>query len=175
MSRRGAVEPVLPDVLGPALAVVFCGSAVGRKSAAAGAYYAGPGNRFWATLHEIGLTPRRLDPHEYHRVLEYGIGLTDLAKTRSGGDRELRGSDDDVAGLTAKIEAWAPRALAFNGKRAGQRVLGRPAEYGPQRERVGGSRTFILPSTSGTARRYWNIAEWRALASWVSGQRQAPG
>ena len=175
MSRRGAADPVLPDVLGPELAVVFCGSAVGRKSAAAGAYYAGPGNRFWATLHEIGLTPRRLDPHEYPGVIGYGIGLTDLAKHRSGGDRELRESDDDVAGLTAKIAAWAPRALAFNGKRAAERVLGRPAEYGPQRERLGGSRAFVLPSTSGAARRYWNIAEWRALASWVNGLRHAPG
>ena len=173
MRRTAAAAPVLPDVLGPGLAVVICGSAVGAKSAAAAAYYAGPGNRFWTTLHEIGLTPRRLDPHEYPGLIEFGIGLTDLAKYRSGGDRALRRGDDDMAGLRDKIEAWAPRALAFNGKRAAERVLGRAAEYGPQRERVGGSRTFVLPSTSGAARRYWNIAEWRTLAAAVKRRPRA--
>jgi len=171
----GGAEPVLPDVLGPDLAIVFCGSAVGRKSAAAAAYYAGPGNRFWATLYEVGLTPRQLDPGEYHRVIGYGIGLTDLAKYRSGGDRELRASDDDGATLREKVRAWAPFALAFNGKRAGRRVLGPTVGYGPQRERVGGSRTLVLPSTSGAARRYWNIAEWRALAALVADRRRKAG
>ena len=168
MIRRAAAPPVLPDVLAPELAVVFCGSAVGRKSAAAQTYYAGPGNRFWTTLHEIGLTPRRLDPREYRGAIEYGIGLTDLAKFRSGGDWELVEGDDDVTGLRQKIEAWAPRALAFNGKRAARRFLGRAVDYGPQPERVGASRTFVLPSTSGAARRYWNLAPWRALAALAS-------
>ena len=48
---------VLPDVLVPGLAVVFCGSAVGAASARRRAYYAGPGNAFWRTLSEVGLTP----------------------------------------------------------------------------------------------------------------------
>jgi TDG/mug DNA glycosylase family protein len=38
---------VLPDVLKPGLKVVFCGTAVGNKSARASAYYAGRGNQFW--------------------------------------------------------------------------------------------------------------------------------
>ena len=53
---------VLPDVLAPGLRAVFCGTAAGTKSAIAGAYYAGPGNKFWPTLHAIGLTPRRFAP-----------------------------------------------------------------------------------------------------------------
>ena len=175
MSRRPAADPVLPDVLAPDLVVVFCGSAVGRRSDAAAAYYAGPGNRFWTTLHEVGLTPRTLEPDEYHRVVEHGIGLTDLAKYRSGGDRELRAADDDVAALHAKIRAWAPYALAFNGKRAGRRVLGQAVEYGLQTERVGGSRTFVLPSTSGAARRYWSVAEWRRLAAHLGRRRRDAG
>ncbi len=40
----------------------FCGTAVGNVSAQRGAYYAGPGNMFWPTLHGAGLTPRRLQP-----------------------------------------------------------------------------------------------------------------
>jgi TDG/mug DNA glycosylase family protein len=83
--------PVLPDILGPDLAVVFCGSAVGLRSAEVGAYYAGPGNKFWPTLAAIELTPRRLAPDEYATVLDYGIGLTDLTKTEFGADAALSG------------------------------------------------------------------------------------
>jgi TDG/mug DNA glycosylase family protein len=40
------MDDVLPDVLVPGLAVVFCGNAAGKVSAQRGAYYAGPGNYF---------------------------------------------------------------------------------------------------------------------------------
>ena len=80
---------MLPDVLGIGLKVVFCGTAAGDRSARLGQYYAGARNKFWATLYDIGLTPRRLEPDEYELVLAYGMGLTDLAKQRSGSDRDL--------------------------------------------------------------------------------------
>jgi G:T/U-mismatch repair DNA glycosylase len=55
--------PVLPDSLGPNLRVVFCGTAVGKTSASVGHYYAGPGNEFWGTLHEVGLITEPLGAH----------------------------------------------------------------------------------------------------------------
>jgi len=156
---------VLPDVLAPNLRVVFCGSAAGRASAVIGAYYAGPGNRFWPTLYEIGLTDRDLAPQEFHAVLDYGIGLTDLAKHESGADHELPNAADDVAGLIARIERHRPRFLAFNGKRAARAIMGRAVDYGPQSWTIGDALVVVLPSTSGAARRYWKIAPWRALAA----------
>ena len=57
--------PILPDLLPHNLKVVFCGTAAGTQSAQAGAYYAGRGNKFWRILHETGLTPRQLAPHEF--------------------------------------------------------------------------------------------------------------
>jgi TDG/mug DNA glycosylase family protein len=77
---------VLPDILVPFLRVVFCRTAAGPASARAKVYYAGPGNRFWATLEETGLTPERLEPAEFRRLLGFGIGLTDICKVlhRSG-------------------------------------------------------------------------------------------
>ena len=65
---------VLPDLLVPGLRIVFCGSAAGAVSAAKGAYYAGPGNRFWRILHETGLTPMRLAPHELPDCRAWGLG-----------------------------------------------------------------------------------------------------
>ena len=69
-----ATAPILPDVLGPGLRIVFCGYAPGTASARAGAYYAGPGNRFWTTLHQVDLTPVLLRPAEFARLPEFGIG-----------------------------------------------------------------------------------------------------
>jgi len=90
---------VLPDLLLPGLRVVFCGTAAGTVSALRGAYYAGPGNRFWATLAATGLTPRRLAPEEFPQLLRFAIGLTDLAKSVSGADVDLPHHAFDPTGL----------------------------------------------------------------------------
>ncbi|HEY8465444.1 MAG TPA: mismatch-specific DNA-glycosylase [Solirubrobacterales bacterium] len=155
---------LLDDVLAPGLRVVFCGTALGAVSARVGAYYAGPGNRFWLTLHEVGLTPRVLEPREFRTVLRFGIGLTDVCKTRSGSDAEIGTDGFDVPRLRRAIEDAAPAWLAFTSKRAGRAVLGRSVEYGVQPERIGPTRCFVLPSPSGRARRWWDIEPWRELA-----------
>ena len=85
-----ARKHVLPERLRPGLDLVFCGTAAGRQSALTGTYYAHPQNRFWRTLHEVGLTPRLFHPHEYELLWEHGIGLTDIAKFASGMDRHFR-------------------------------------------------------------------------------------
>lgn len=81
---------VLSDMFTPGLAVVFCGTAPGTRSARLGQYYAGPGNRFWRTLQEIGLTgDRPLEPAMFAALLDYGIGLTDIAKSGVGNDKHI--------------------------------------------------------------------------------------
>ena len=158
---------VLPDVLTPGLRVVFCGSAAGRRSAEVGAYYAGPGNKFWPILHQIGLTPRPFQPQQYREVLACGIGLTDLAKGRSGADHQLADAAYDPPRLKRAIERLQPGALAFNGKRAGQLFCGGRVDYGPQPVGCGATAVFVLPSTSGAARRFWVEGPWWALADWL--------
>ena len=158
----------LPDVLEPKLKVVFCGTAVGPVANRLQAYYAGPGNRFWWILHEVGLTPWQLEPQEYGRVREFGIGLTDLAKRTAATDPNLVPDDFDVGALSAKIRQYAPRALAFNGKRAAQEFLDHSAEYGRQQETSGTTALFVLPSTSARARRYWDESYWFELADFVA-------
>jgi TDG/mug DNA glycosylase family protein len=164
---RESEIPILPDVLGPGLAVVFCGTAAGTASTRAGAYYAGPGNAFWPTLYAVGLTPRILAPAEFGSLPELGIGLTDLCKRRHGSDLEVGRSGLDAAGLAARIAAAAPVHLAFNGKNAARGALERPLAYGRAAERFGGAATWVLPSTSGAARRFWDIGPWRELAAAV--------
>ena len=157
-------EPhILPDVLQPGLALVFCGTAAGKRSAAERAYYAHPGNLFWRALHEAGFTPRLFAPAEFPLLPQLGIGLTDLAKRHSGNDDELPPGAFDVPALRAKIERYAPRLLAFTSKNAARAALGRGVDYGLEEECIGGTRMFVLPSPSGQARGHWDIGPWRAL------------
>ena len=159
----------LPDLLRPGLQVVFCGTAAGTASARARAYYAGPGNAFWRTLYATGLTPRQLAPSEYERLLGYAIGLTDLCKVRYGSDAEVGTAEFDVDGLRERIAAVEPAFVAFNGKNAAQGALERQVGLGPQPERIGGATVWVLPSTSATARRYWDIDPWQELARICTG------
>jgi TDG/mug DNA glycosylase family protein len=167
--------PVLPDVLEPGLAVVFCGSAASAISAARGAYYANPQNRFWHTLFEVGLTPYLLAPDQFRILPRYRLGLTDLAKEESGMDSQLSKSADDPAALRARILRAAPRILAFTAKRPAQVFLNRKApDYGWQAETLGPTRIFVLTSPSPAAVRWWDIGPWRALARAVGDADDAP-
>ena len=156
---------MLPDVLPPGLRVVFCGTAAGAASARAGAYYAGPGNAFWPTLYEIGLTSELLAPDEFDRLPEFGIGLTDICKVLHGSDAEVGTVEFDVDGLRERIAAAEPGVLAFNGKNAAAGALERAVRFGPQEEQIGGAAVWVLPSTSGAARRYWKPGPWQDLAA----------
>lgn len=162
---------ILPDVLAPGLAVVFCGTAPGTRSAREGAYYAHPGNYFWRTLFDVGLTPRRLSPHEFSKVLQFGIGLTDVAKHHFGSDADLPHGAFDAEALQRKLTRHQPRIVAFTSKNAARAGLAcgpRKLACGEQDVRIGHSRVFVLPSPSGQARGFWDIAPWHELAKAAS-------
>jgi TDG/mug DNA glycosylase family protein len=147
----------LPDYLAPRLRVVFCGTAAGTTSASRGHYYAGPGNLFWTYLYQARITTEPLFPSTDHRVLEFGVGLTDLAKkVAASSDRDLR-PHYDVAGFVTKIERYEPSWVAFHGKEAAKivsRVFGHggTVALGRQQWSVANARVFVLPSASGANR-----------------------
>jgi TDG/mug DNA glycosylase family protein len=167
MSAPDPAPTILPDVLHPGLALVICGSAAGRVSALRGAYYAGPGNRFWTMLAETGLTPRRLLPAEFGLLSGFGIGLTDLAKHVSGADADLPSDAYDPAGLAIRIRRVRPGILAFNGKQPAAAFLCRPTgsvPFGWQAPLDDFPPVFVLPSSSAAARRSWDARPWHELA-----------
>src|SRR5215216_3550038 len=152
----------LEDAVGPGLDVIFCGTAAGNVSARVGAPYAGPGNRFWPTLYSTGLTPRLLHPLEFRLAPAFGIGITNIAPHAVGMDHTLRREDFDPHFIAQIIKSHAPRAFAFNGKRAAQEFYRRlDLPYGHQPERIGATAIFVLPSTSGVAVRYWDESYWQ--------------
>lgn len=161
---------LVPDLLEVDLKLVFCGTAPSRASAAARAYYAKPGNRFWPTLHEIGITPRRFAPQEYRQLLDLRIGLTDLCKVHSGVDAELPPGAFDVDAFRKKMQHYRPRIIAFTSKNAAQSFLGQAVDYGLQQGALFGSRLFVLTSPSGLATRFFDVNVWKQLAALASAE-----
>jgi TDG/mug DNA glycosylase family protein len=164
-------EHKLPDLLAPGLRVIFVGTA-GKRSAELGHYYAGRGNRFWRTLHEIGLTPRLFEPREFHDMLALRIGLTDMSKLGCGMDRDVKDHEFDPKQFEENVRRYRPRSIAFTSKKAASIWLGKGATrvigYGQLIERPAGfPDVFVLPSPSGAARAHWSIAPWQELADWI--------
>ncbi len=141
----------VPDILAPGLRCVFCGINPGRRSSAAGQHFANPRNDFWRLLADSGLTPRRLEPSEQWSLLELGYGLTNAAHRTTRGSGDLRRGDFE--GSEARLERLAaelgPAMIAFVGKSAFQGAFGLPrCDLGLQQRMLGGTRLFVLPSTS---------------------------
>ena len=163
---------LVPDLLAPGLDLVFCGTAPSPASYKARAYYANPGNAFWATLNAVGLTPERLTPERYRELLAWRLGLTDLNKTEYGSDHELSAHAMDAKSLHAKLHRYRPAAVAFTSKNAASLGLAVKAPaYGRQRDLLEGAVVFVLASPSGRARSFWSLEPWRAAAAFVMERR----
>ena len=140
----------VPDVLAHDLDVVFCGINPGRVSAAAAAHFANPRNDFWRLLHDAGFTPRLYAPAEQLDLPALGYGLTNAAYRTTPGSGDLRradfeGSAERLASIAADLR---PGFLAFVGKEAYRGAFGERTELGLQARSLGGTRLFVLPSTS---------------------------
>lgn len=167
----------LPDQLQDDLRLVFVGTAASRRSAALGHYYAHPQNRFWRTLHDVGLTPRRYQPQEFASLLDLGIGFTDLCKHGAGMDHEALKAGVDVAGFIAKMRHYRPRTIAFTSKKAASLFLRKPTTaiaLGRQVPLENFPDLFVLASPSGAASGAWTIGPWQALAEHVRDTQALP-
>ena len=140
----------LPDYLAPGMPLMFVGFNPGEMSARMGHYYAHPANLFWAALHRSGLVPEPLTFADDHRLPEFGIAITDLAKRPSRGAGDLPTSEfrSGREVLRRKVRRVGPRMVAFNGKGVYEHFTGRPCRLGLQEEVIEGARVFVLPSTS---------------------------
>jgi double-stranded uracil-DNA glycosylase len=149
---RRAEGARLPDVIGPGLAVVFCGINPSLYSAAVGHHFARPGNRFWPTLHQAGFTPRLFSPYEDRELRGLGYGITNVVDRATARADELSRAQI-VAGfarLRRKLMRYRPRVLAVLGLGAFRIGFGRPhAACGPCDEAIGGTRVWVLPNPSG--------------------------
>jgi TDG/mug DNA glycosylase family protein len=129
--------------------VVFCGLNLATTAAAAGHNFSSRSNRFWTVLHLAGFTDVRLQPHEERRLLDYGCGLTAVVDRPTR--RAIDVSPDEFRkarpGFEAKIWRYAPRLIAFLGKRAFSAMIDQPdVEWGRHPTRCAGTTAWLLPN-----------------------------
>jgi TDG/mug DNA glycosylase family protein len=158
----------LPDHLRKGMKLVIVGCNPTESSVRVGHYYAGRDNPFWPIMYESGVMPEPFDYHDDKRVIEFGIGLTDLVKRPSKTQEELKREDfaEGRIVLSQKLEEFAPRVVAFNGKLPYEQFAQRKCKFGLQKESLYGARVYVLPATPGSAedKRSEKVAHFRKLS-----------
>lgn len=152
-----AVGRRIRDVIAPGLRVLFCGINPGLYSGAVGHHFARPGNRFWKVLHRAGFTDRELSPSDDRKLLDVGIGITNLVNRTTAAAAELDPAElrRGASRLTRKVERYRPAFVAFAGMGAYRTAFRRPdAAVGRQPETLSGAVIWLLPNPSGAQAAY---------------------
>lgn len=152
-----AAGTTLPDLVAPGLRVLFCGINPGLYTAAIGHHFGRPGNRFWKVLHLAGFTERQLSPFEERRLLDAGVGVTNIVPRATAAAAELGGEElrEGVARVERLVCEQRPRVVAFLGMQAYRMAVRRPrAAMGRQEQRICDSVVWLLPNPSGLQARY---------------------
>ena len=157
----------LPRLLGPGLRLVFIGYNPGVESARQGHYYAHRGNVFWRQLYESGLTPRPVTHLDDRRLFETeAIGFIDLCPRPTVQAAELSASEmaEGARRLHEDLREAQPHVAVFGGRgifrtfaKAALGVSARTLasrQDGLQPDRVGRTRLYVVPSSSGLASRW---------------------
>ena len=151
--------------------LVIVGCHPTESSARVGHYYAGRDNEFWPLLFDGGVVPEPFDYRDDKRVIEFGIGLTDLVKRPSKNTEDLAREDfaEGRIVLSQKLEEFAPRVVAFNGRLTYEQFAQRKCKFGLQKELLYGARVYVLPATPGgqSQDRREKVRHFRKLAQLV--------
>ncbi len=145
------------DILAAGLEVVFCGLNPATSAAASGRNFSHPTNRFWSVLQLAGFTDVRLDPRDERRLLEYRCGLTAVVPRPTRRAAEVASAEfkQARAEFEAKMRYFAPRSIAFLGKRALSTILGKEnLDWGLQPNKFAATMTWVLPNPSGLNRSF---------------------
>jgi TDG/mug DNA glycosylase family protein len=172
-----ARDVAIPDLIAPGLRVLFCGINPGLSSGATGRHFAGPGNRFWPTLHRAGFTPRQLTPWDGDEMLAAGLGITNLVNRTTATAAELEPAQLRAGGarLVATAERYHPRVVAVLGVTAFRAAFDRKdARIGRQGVRIGPSEAWVLPNPSGLNAHY-QLPELTALFAQLRIAADEPG
>lgn len=153
----------VPDLVGEDVRLVFVGINPGLWTAASGAHFAHPGNRFYKALHAAGITDEVLDVSDgfdersRRALTDRGIAITNLvhratAKASEVDPEEFREGADEIR---RKVEEWQPAVVAFVGITAFRTAFGeRGADVGRQDRTMGGATVWALPNPSGLNAHY---------------------
>lgn len=117
-----AIDDVLPRRPGE-LSMLIVGINPGLWTAAVNAPFARPGNRFWPSLHQAGLTDHLVDAslgltvEDESQLLARGIGITNLVGRATARADELDKQElrDGAARLVRRLDDIRPKVVAVAG------------------------------------------------------------
>lgn len=138
------------------LQVLFVGFNPSIRSSETGHHFANPNNRFWKILFEAGLTPRKYKPTEDEKLVELGMGITNIVSRPTKAADEITREEykEGKEILKKKIVSLKPKVVCFVGKGVYQEYSGKKiAPWGVQEHSVvSGTIDFVAPSSSGLVR-----------------------
>ncbi|CAM3277897.1 mismatch-specific DNA-glycosylase [Mycobacterium intermedium] len=145
------------DILAYGLDVVFCGINPAATAVADGHNFSNRSNRFWPVLHLAGFTDVRLRPQDERRLLEYGCGITAVVARATQRADEISAEEFRLArpAFEAKMRRYAPRTIAFLGKRALAAMTGASdVGWGRHPDQFAEAAAWVLPNPSGLNRSF---------------------
>lgn len=183
---EAARSRTVPDLAGRHTRLVFVGINPGLWTAASGAHFAYPGNRFYPALARSGILDRIIDPRggfteeHIHLLTHRGIAITNLVQRTTARADELDKKEfvEGVAGLERKVAEWTPRVVAFVGLGAYRTGYGRrSAKVGRQKHHIHRAEVWALPNPSGLNAHYGldRLAELYGRAAEAAGIELYPG
>jgi TDG/mug DNA glycosylase family protein len=172
----------LPDYLRKGMKLVIVGCNPSESSVRVGHYYAGRVNQFWPVLYKGGVVPEPFDYHDDKRVIEFGIGLTDLVKRPTKTTAELTREDfaEGRIVLSQRLGEYTPHVIAFNGKLAFEQFAQRKCKFGLQKDLLYGAHVYVLPETNtqdpeGNSERVRHFRKLAQLVSHTETERASKG
>ncbi|MBM4514806.1 mismatch-specific DNA-glycosylase [Rhodococcus hoagii] len=142
----------------PRLPAALRGINPGLWTAATGAHFARPGNRFYPALLRAGIVDRPIDPttgmsdEDRSLLVARGIGITNIAHRATARADELTAEELQTGGVRLRetVARVRPRVVAVAGITAYRTAFGmRKAVAGRQPEGFEGAALWVVPNPSG--------------------------
>nr|XP_023026419.1 pollen-specific leucine-rich repeat extensin-like protein 1 [Leptinotarsa decemlineata] len=153
MPEEEVSKRTLPDHLTENLDIIIIGINPGLFAAYKGHHYAGPGNHFWKCLYLSGLTPQQMSADEDYKLLQVGIGFTNMVQRATKGSADLTRKEIKEGSqiLLDKLRKFRPKIAVFNGKLIYEVFSGKKDfNFGRQPDVIEGTNThmWVMPSSS---------------------------
>ena len=151
-------DATVEDLVGPELKLLFVGINPGLWTAATGAHFARPGNRFYPALAAAGITGYQIragdgmSTADREHLLCRGVGITNLVPRATARADELTAEElrDGATRLADHVARWRPSVVAVAGVSAYRQAFGRPkATLGRQPDDLAGAELWVVPNPSG--------------------------
>jgi TDG/mug DNA glycosylase family protein len=151
-------DATVDDLVGPGLKLLFVGINPGLWTAATGAHFARPGNRFYPALAAAGITEYRIragdgmSETDRRHLTERGVGITNIVARATARADELSPAELQLGAsrLEERVGDWRPAVVAIAGVTAYRHAFGRTkAAVGRQPERLTGAELWVVPNPSG--------------------------